>query len=87
MNTSMHSSRMRTARLLPACTAPGGGVCAPGRVSASHGMSASHRSVWPGVSGRGVSAQGVSAQRRCLLGGAPLWTEFLTHASENITLP
>ena len=45
--------------------------------------------------GRGVSAQG-GVCRGCLLGGSvspggvvdtPLWTEFLTYACENITLP
>ena len=34
----------------------------------------------PGVSARGVSAQGVFTS-------PTLWTEFLTHAYENITLP
>ena len=45
---------------------------------------------------QGVFAQGVSAQggysawwdtplRQCMLGYTPLWTEFLTHACENIT--
>ena len=41
----------------------------------------------------GVSVQGVSAWGGLLSGGGevhhpcPLWTEFLTHACENITFP
>ena len=62
----MHSSRMRTARLLPVsprwCLLPGGGWLLPGRGC-----------LLPG---------GVSAQTP-----PHLWTEFLTQASENITLP
>ena len=85
----MHSSRMRTARLLPVspsmhCTrgvylVGGQGVYLP-------------RGVYlvPGV----LPARGVcTCQGVYLLGGVPaqvlppLWTEFWTHASENITLP
>ena len=66
----MHSSRMRTARLLPVSPQHalrwGEGVClCSGEVSASG----------PG----GIPA--------CNGADTPLWTEFLTHASENITLP
>ena len=50
----------------------GGGVCSSGCVC-SEGVSA------PGS----VSALGVSAPRGC----TPPWTEFLTHACENITFP
>ena len=132
----MHSSRMRTSRLLTICCSPLPGVGGEG-VSASRRVSAPRGDV---CSGGGVSAPGglsalgvvcsqggvcswgwVSAPRGgvcsggCLLGGcllpggsaprvggclllggvfqhalrhtpSPLWTEFLTHASENITL-
>ena len=42
-----------------------------------------------GVSGQGVSAQGgaVVCQHALRQTPTPLWTEFLTHACENITLP
>ena len=51
-----------------------------------------------GVPARGVPAPGVPARgersdcpegclRQCMLGYNPLWREFLTHASENITFP
>ena len=33
----------------------------------------------------GVCPEGVSAQGGVCLGGVPLWTEFLTHACENMT--
>ena len=68
--------------------------CLPGGVSGQW-------SIWPGgclprgVSAQGVSAQGVSAQGSVCPGiwQMPLtphlspWTEFLTHAWENITFP
>ena len=90
ITTSMHSSRMHTTRLLPispsmhcswgvsamGVSASGGGVCSvgvyfPGGVCFM-GMSAS----------RGVSASGMGCAYPSIL-----WTEFLTHVSENITLP
>ena len=80
----MHSSRMRTARLLivtPSMHCAGSGVStsgprgfrgvsAPGRVSA-YGL------------GRGVC---VSQHAMGQTPPPPHWTEFLTRASENITL-
>ena len=70
----MHSSRMRTICLLP--VAPSmyclGGVPGPGGCTWSGGYL-----VPEGVPGPG----GVPAQI------LPLWTETLTHATQNITLP
>ena len=70
----MHSSRMRTARLLPVSPSMhcggGGGVCSREEV----GGSASVRG-----GGEVVSDH--------VMGQTPPWTEFLKHASENITLP
>ena len=67
-----------------------GGVCSWGDVSPG-GMSAPGGCLLPGVSAPRGSTEG------CLLPGgvsqhalrqtpSPLWTEFLTHACENITL-
>ena len=60
--TTMHSSRMRTARVL----------------TVSHSMLCTGGCTWS--RGWGVPGPGVS-------GTPPLWTEFLTDTSENITLP
>ena len=126
----MHSSRMRTVRLLPVSPSmhcrgrvylPTGGVPGPGGVYLPGGCTWSwggvparglylvlggctcpgrvpawgctwSRGVYPprGCTCRRVPAQGVHLPR----GGVPaqvlhshLWTEFLTHACENITLP
>ena len=89
---------MHTARLLTVypsmhytgrVSAPGGGCLVPVGGVCSRGEGAWSR--W------GVSAlEGVSAMGGLLLGGGipacteadpPLWTEFLTHTTENITLP
>ena len=71
--TRLHSSMMRTARLLiisPSMHCTGGGVC----------------SQW-GCLLRGCRSQGWGGYPSMHWGRPPLWTEFLTHASENITLP
>ena len=73
----MHSSRMRTVRC-SGCLIWGGEVSARG--ASAQG---------------GVCLGGVCLGGRCLPGGVylgghtppPLWTEFLTHACENITFP
>ena len=63
IETRMHSSRMRTARLLSGgLSARGGGVCSGGVVCSG---------------GAGKACWDTH----------PLWTEFMTHTSENITLP
>ena len=94
----MHSSRMRTARSLaasPSMLCWGGawsqGVPAPGGVPGPRDACSERR--WclvlggclllggclvPGGGGGGIPA--------CTEADPPLWTEFLTHASENITL-
>ena len=120
----MHSSRKRTARLLPVsqyallgggvpaggCTCPGGvparGVYLPGGACPG-GCTCPGGVYLPGgcTCPDGVYLAGVSLPRGCtcpggctcsegvyLPGGwlprySPLWTEFLTHATENITLP
>ena len=81
---------MRTARLmtvsqyalLGGCTCrgylPGGCTCPEGGVPTRRGCTCPRGVYLP----RGVPAGGVPAQVL-----SPLWTEFLTHASENITLP
>ena len=96
LKTRLHSSRMRTARLLPVfpsvhyaegVPASGPGGSAPREGSALgdawswRGISAPRRGVcYPG----GVCSQGVSQHA---MGQTPLCTEFLTRATENITLP
>ena len=79
--TRLHSSRMRTACLLPVspsmhcargCLFRGGGVFAP-----RGGCLAPVGCLLPGGEG------GITACN----GADPLWTEFLTHTTENITLP
>ena len=95
MYTSMHSSRMRTARLLPVspsmhCMVGGGclllgGVCSGVSVSGpgGGGSASGPRGCLPLVRGGGWWCVSQHA-----MGQTPhLWTEFLTHASENITLP
>ena len=95
--TRMHSSRMRTGRSLTVCcsllpvvgggSGPGGvclvrgGVCSGGTWSG--GVSA------PGgclVWGGGFCSGGVSQHALRQTPSLFLWTEFLTHACENITL-
>ena len=78
--TRMHFSRMGTVRC-SSCLLGGGvcpvGVCLGGCLSR-------------GVSARGclpTLSEGVSAQGGECLADNPLWTEFLTHACENITFP
>ena len=89
--TRMHSSRMRTARLLP--VSPGmhcsrGDVPGPGEVPGPGGCTWSQGGTWSG--GGGVPGPGGCTWSR---GGgylpkySPLWTGFLTHTCENITLP
>ena len=84
----LHSSRMHTAHLLTVSPSMhcAGGVCSWGGVC-FWGMSASGGCLLPRV--------GVCFWGMCLLPGGipacpeadPPWTEFLTHATENITLP
>ena len=72
-----------------------GGVCSRGSVCSRGGV-CSRGSVPGGVCSQGVSAPGGVCSRGCLLCGCLLpgggrhppllWTEFLTHACENITL-
>ena len=76
-----------------------GGVCSGGCVPGPGGVSALGGVPGLGgvvVSARGVCSRGVPGRGGCLLRGGipacteadtpPLWTEFLTHACENITL-
>ena len=86
----MHSSRMCTTRLLP---------LSPSMHSAWGGLLRGYLPlVMGGVCylGEGVSPSGHGgvclwsqggASQHAMLQALPLWTEFLTHASENITLP
>ena len=72
-----------------------GDVCLLGGCTWSRGVSILGGYLVPGVSTLGgvyswgcVSAPGGSAPGGCSCPGTPpLWTEFLTHAYENITLP
>ena len=100
--TGMHSGGMRTVccgdHLGVGCVCPGGvypglgGVCPGGGRGLHRGMSAWGMSAY-GVSAQWVSAWGVSTQEGGVYpsmqwGRHPLlWTEFLTHACENITFP
>ena len=83
LSTRMHSSRMHTARTLTisgGCTCPRGCAC-PGGVPAQGGTCPGGCTCPGGYLPKaGVPARGVPS-------GLPPWTEFLTHASENITLP
>ena len=93
----MHSSRMRTARSLPYRRRWGGGSLSRG-ISVQWGSLSGGVSVWGGVSVRGGLCPGeglcpmVCLSRGSLPGRpldrypSPLWTEWLTHACENITL-
>ena len=73
---------MRTTRLLPVSPSM---HCVRGAASGPWGGGWS-RGVWfRGVSASGPGEGGVSQHARGQT--PPLWTEFLTHASENITLP
>ena len=71
----MHSSMMRTARLLPVSPSMhcARGCLVPGGASSQGGLLKGGYLLW------GVSQHA--------MGQTPLWTEFLTHATENITLP
>ena len=85
--TRMHSSRMRTVH----CSGHLGGGGLPRWVSAWGGVSAQgDLLLWTEfLSGGGCLTGGGSAWG-CLPGGVHLpllWTEFLTHACENITFP
>ena len=94
--TRLHSSRMHTARLLivsPSmhcaewgCLLRGslllGVVCSGGGRCLLWGVSAPG-----GVCSRGMSAPGGMWYSSYTEADTPLWTEFLTHATENITLP
>ena len=79
----MHSSRMRTARSLPY---DGGGLC-PGRVSLTEtpGQRPPRTETTPG---QRPCPSRQRLQKPLVHAGTeiPLWTEFLTHACENITL-
>ena len=93
--TRMHSSRMRTARLLPVSPSM---HCSRGvylvpwwGVYLVLGGGVPGLGVVPGPRGRGVPGPGGCTWS---WGGylpryspSPLWTEFLTHASENTTSP
>ena len=85
----MHSSRMRTARLLPVSPSMhySGGPARSQGVYLIQGGTYLPGLGWvylPGLGGGYLpGAGGVPAHVLPL----PLWTEFLTHASENITLP
>ena len=71
----MHSGRMRTVR----CSGHlGWGMCMPGGEGV---MSVQGVSAW------GVSARGGSVSEQAMGQRPPFWTEFLTHACENITFP
>ena len=102
LETRLHSSRMHTARLLtvsPSMHWAGGGVSLPGGSALPEGgLLAGGSALQGGV----LLVRGVPACRGggvCLPGGMvsqhalkqrpppPPWTEFLTHATENITLP
>ena len=74
--TRMHSSRMRTGRSLTVCCSllPGGCLLPGGGC------------LLRGVSALGGSAPGGVSQHALRQTPPPLWTEFLTHACENITL-
>ena len=78
LRTRLHSSRMRTARSLtvsPSMLCWGGGVPGLGRLGGV-----------PALGGSGAcSGGGIPACTEA--DPPPPWTEFLTHASENITLP
>ena len=96
--TRMHSSRMRTARLLPVSPSMhcSGGTWSQRVYRTSRGCTWSWGYLVPG----GACGPRVYWSRGCtwsrwvyLVWGvylprySPPWTEFLTHASENITLP
>ena len=92
ITTRLHSSRMPTTNALTISPSMlcSGGVCFQGDVCYGGSLPPG------GCLLQGVSAPGVSASGGCLLQGGipacteadtPLWTEFLTHAYENITLP
>ena len=90
--TRMHSSRIRTARSLTMGGVPAREVYLPRGVYLPGGCTCP---VWGVYLPGGCTCQGVYLPGGCIcLGGGylpryslPLWTEFLTHATENITLP
>ena len=71
---------------LPACTAQGG-VCSRELVSALGGAWLRGCLVCGGVRSWGGACCGRGWYSCVHWGRSPLWTEFLTHATENITLP
>ena len=95
--TRMHSSRMRTGRSLTVCCSllPGGvcsgGVCSWGGVFSQGGVWSRGVCVCLLQGGGcllrgGVCSGGVHPSMHWGRHPPPLWTEFLTHACENITL-
>ena len=96
ITTRMHSNRMRTV----CCSGHWGDVWPGGCLvwlgCLPRGVSAQGISVWgdvcPGSSVQGgvfhpALGDGVSAPVHAGIHTLPLWTEFLTHACENITFP
>ena len=80
----LHSSRMRTARLLPASPSM---HCAGGCVWSQRVCLLLVRGGEPASGPGGVPASGPGGVYPSMQwGNPPLWTEFLTHTSENITL-
>ena len=91
LNTRMHTSRMLTARLLPvsqhALPQGTGGVPAEG-VYLPRVVYLPGRGTWlGGTCPGGVPAWGYLPRGCTYPGTLPPQTEFLIHASENITLP
>ena len=90
--TSMHSSRMSTVRCSSRFLGGGGGCPGGGGYPSMHwaeggGVYPSMHwtgGVYPSMHWTGGCLPGVAATTRTR---HPSWTEFLTHASENITLP
>ena len=101
LKTRMHSSRMRNARMLPVspsmhwsrgvylpggCTCPG--VPAQGKCTCPGGYLPGGVYLPRGVFAWGCTCLGVYLPRGSYLPRySPLWTEFLTHATDNTTLP
>ena len=93
IKTRMYSSRIRTVRCSSHLL---GGGCLPSRESAQGGClpgTSTQGGLPGGVSAQEVSAHGCISPGRCLADvphptpHPPPWTEFLTHACENITFP
>ena len=81
--TRLHSSRMRTARLLtqlPACSAGGGCACSRGVPAQGLCACSQGRGVGPGgVPAPGGLVPGVVSQHALRQTPPPMWTEFSTH--------